>query len=113
MPESAALPAPSVLPTWARGVTPVLIALAMLAVGQWLLGDSPFFVYIASIVGVNAILAVSLNIVNGMTGQFSIGHAGFMAVGAFIAGKVSLASGDMAISPSLNSPPTSSSSSSP
>src|SRR3954469_2399446 len=99
MPGSAALvPAPSILPIWARGVTPVLIALAMLAVGQWLLGDSPFFVYIASIVGVNAILAVSLNIVNGMTGQFSIGHAGFMAVGAFIAGKVSLASGDMAIS---------------
>ena len=30
----------------------------------------------ASIVGVNVILAVSLNIVNGMTGQFSIGHAG-------------------------------------
>ena len=33
--------------------------------------------------GVNVILAVSLNIVNGMTGQFSIGHAGFMAVGAY------------------------------
>jgi branched-chain amino acid transport system permease protein len=32
---------------------------------------------------------VSLNIVNGMTGQFSIGHAGFMAVGAYIAGVVS------------------------
>ncbi len=28
-------------------------------------------------------LAVSLNIVNGFTGQFSIGHAGFMAVGAY------------------------------
>src|SRR4051812_49478895 len=91
MPESAALPAPSVLPTWARGVTPVLVALAMLAVGQWLLGDSPFFVYIASIVGVNAILAVSLNIVKGMTGQFSIRHAGFMAGGDVICREVSLA----------------------
>jgi branched-chain amino acid transport system permease protein len=28
-------------------------------------------------------LAVSLNIVNGFTGQFSIGHAGFMALGAY------------------------------
>src|SRR3954468_15360454 len=98
MPGSAALaPAPSILPIWARGMTPVLIAAAALAVAQWLLGDSPFFVYIASIVGVNTILAVSLNIVNGMTGQFSIGHAGFMAVGAFISGKVSLAFGGTAI----------------
>ncbi|MFI5290984.1 MAG: hypothetical protein ACHQ17_15095, partial [Polyangia bacterium] len=34
-------------------------------------------------IGVNVILAVSLNIVNGLTGQFSIGHAGFMALGAY------------------------------
>jgi branched-chain amino acid transport system permease protein len=33
--------------------------------------------------GVNVILAVSLNLINGTTGQFSIGHAGFMAVGAY------------------------------
>jgi branched-chain amino acid transport system permease protein len=34
--------------------------------------------------GINIILAVSLNLVNGFTGQFSIGHAGFMAVGAYL-----------------------------
>jgi branched-chain amino acid transport system permease protein len=34
-------------------------------------------------IGINVILAVSLNMVNGLTGQFSIGHAGFMAVGAY------------------------------
>jgi branched-chain amino acid transport system permease protein len=33
--------------------------------------------------GINAILAVGLNLINGTTGQFSIGHAGFMAVGAY------------------------------
>src|SRR3954467_14406639 len=33
--------------------------------------------------GINIILAVSLNLINGFTGQFSIGHAGFMAVGAY------------------------------
>jgi branched-chain amino acid transport system permease protein len=33
--------------------------------------------------GINVILAVSLNLINGTTGQFSIGHAGFMAVGAY------------------------------
>jgi branched-chain amino acid transport system permease protein len=35
--------------------------------------------------GINVILAVSLNLVNGFTGQFSMGHAGFMAVGAYVA----------------------------
>ncbi len=39
--------------------------------------------------GIYVILAVSLNIVNGLTGQFSIGHAGFMAVGAYIGGAMS------------------------
>ena len=32
---------------------------------------------------INTILAMSLNLVNGYTGQFSLGHAGFMAVGAY------------------------------
>jgi branched-chain amino acid transport system permease protein len=36
-------------------------------------------------IGINVILAVSLNLVNGYTGQFSLGHAGFMAVGAYAA----------------------------
>src|SRR5947209_18659895 len=39
--------------------------------------------------GIYVILAVSLNIVNGLTGQFSIGHAGFMAVGAYVGGALS------------------------
>jgi branched-chain amino acid transport system permease protein len=38
---------------------------------------------IALLAGINVILAVGLNLINGTTGQFSIGHAGFMAVGAY------------------------------
>ena len=34
---------------------------------------------------INITLAVSLNLINGFTGQFSLGHAGFMAVGAYTA----------------------------
>jgi len=34
---------------------------------------------------INIILAVSLNLINGFTGQLSLGHAGFMAVGAYAA----------------------------
>jgi branched-chain amino acid transport system permease protein len=40
--------------------------------------------------GINILLAVSLNLVNGHTGQFSLGHAGFMAVGAYTASIISL-----------------------
>ena len=35
--------------------------------------------------GINIILTVSLNLINGYMGEFSVGHAGFMAVGAYIA----------------------------
>lgn len=38
---------------------------------------------IVILAGINIILAVSLNLINGVTGQFSIGHAGFYAVGAY------------------------------
>ncbi|MFV0254734.1 MAG: branched-chain amino acid ABC transporter permease [Erysipelotrichaceae bacterium] len=34
-------------------------------------------------VGINIILAISLNLIIGVTGQFSLGHAGFMCVGAY------------------------------
>jgi len=36
-------------------------------------------------VGINIALAVSLNLILGMAGQFSLGHAGFLAAGAFLA----------------------------
>jgi len=42
------------------------------------------FMTIIMYAGINVILAVSLNLVTGFTGQFSIGHAGFMAAGAYV-----------------------------
>lgn len=48
----------------------------------------PYFLDVALGVGINLILAVSLNLINGFTGQFSLGHAGFMAVGAYTAATV-------------------------
>ncbi len=38
--------------------------------------------------GIAIIAAVSLNIVNGFTGQFSIGHAAFMAIGGYVSGMI-------------------------
>ena len=44
-----------------------------------------YWLYVSYDIGINIILAVSLNLINGYTGQFSLGHAGFMAVGAYTA----------------------------
>lgn len=44
---------------------------------------------IAVFCAINIILAISLNIISGFTGQFSLGHAGFMAVGAYFSAYLS------------------------
>lgn len=50
----------------------------------------PYFLDVIIGIGINIILAVSLNLINGYTGQFSLGHAGFMAVGAYTAAMITL-----------------------
>ena len=62
--------------------------LALLVAINWALPylvPNSYYVRIIMLCGINIMLAVSLNLVNGFTGQFSIGHAGFMAVGAYTA----------------------------
>ncbi|CUH95795.1 putative membrane protein [Propionispora sp. 2/2-37] len=44
----------------------------------------PFWQLNIVLICINIILVTSLNLINGFTGQFSIGHAGFMAVGAYL-----------------------------
>ena len=65
----------------------ILLAALALCVGVGFLGPSinPYFLDVAIGVGINIILAVSLNLINGYTGQFSLGHAGYMSVGAYTA----------------------------
>jgi len=62
-----------------------IVAIAVLAAFQSSLRSliGPYYYQIVILVGINIILAVSLNLINGVTGQFSIGHAGFYAVGAY------------------------------
>jgi ABC-type branched-subunit amino acid transport system permease subunit len=50
----------------------------------------PYYLDVLTGIGINVILAVSLNLVNGYTGQFSLGHAGFMAVGAYLSAAVTV-----------------------
>jgi branched-chain amino acid transport system permease protein len=67
----------------------VLIALiyvlnaAMSATGFFGFGIDDYSSRLLVFIAINIILATSLNLINGFTGQFSIGHVGFMAVGAY------------------------------
>jgi branched-chain amino acid transport system permease protein len=58
------------------------------------LAMSPYVLQVICLAGINIILAVSLNLINGFTGQFSIGHAGFMAIGAYTSAFVTATIGD-------------------
>jgi branched-chain amino acid transport system permease protein len=58
-----------------------------------------YYLGIAIDIGINIILAVSLNLINGHTGQFSLGHAGFMAVGAYAAASMTWALDATKVSP--------------
>ncbi|MBI3928370.1 MAG: branched-chain amino acid ABC transporter permease [Armatimonadetes bacterium] len=44
---------------------------------------NPRIQQIVIFIGINIILAVGLNLINGYAGQFSLGHAGFMAIGGY------------------------------
>ncbi|MCZ2328281.1 branched-chain amino acid ABC transporter permease [Bartonella sp. F02] len=59
----------------------------ILFIGFLFYADSHFNDYtlrIINLVAINAILAISLNLIYGFTGMFSLGHAGFMAIGAYV-----------------------------
>jgi branched-chain amino acid transport system permease protein len=74
---------------WLVGVLAVLLAVHMM-LSRML---SPYLIQIVVLCGINIMLAVSLNLINGFTGQFSIGHAGFMAIGAYGSAMFSLSVG--------------------
>jgi branched-chain amino acid transport system permease protein len=70
-----------------RKILPILIVIGfvlsiLIPRFNWI---SPYYQLILMYVGINTIMTVSLNLVNGYMGEFSVGHAGFMAVGAYVA----------------------------
>lgn len=64
---------------------------------------NPYYLDVLTKIGINVILAVSLNLINGYTGQFSLGHAGFMAVGAYTSAAITLFVGPHVLPSSGNS----------
>lgn len=74
-----------------RWLLPVLIGIGFVlsfAIPQFNL-INPYYQLILIYVGINIILTTSLNLINGYMGEFSVGHAGFMSVGAYIAALLS------------------------
>jgi branched-chain amino acid transport system permease protein len=55
-----------------------------------LLTGNTYYLYVASSVGLLTIVTVGLNVLIGFTGQMSLGHAGFYAIGAYAAGVASV-----------------------
>ena len=49
-----------------------------------------YWLSVIKFMGLNVIFATSLNLVNGYMGEFSCGHAGFMCVGAYVGGLISI-----------------------
>jgi branched-chain amino acid transport system permease protein len=80
----------------AAGVVAALLLLNGLFAGTLVSGVSlsPYLLQVLSLAGINIVLAVSLNLINGFTGQFSIGHAGFMAIGAYASAYFSVTFGE-------------------
>ncbi len=85
MPAAGALVQPGFGTIFLRSILPLCAVLAFALFMQgvakpWL---APFHAKVVIDIGIAIIAAVSLNLVNGLTGQFSMGHAGFMAVGGY------------------------------
>jgi len=69
-----------------RLAVPLFVMILFVAVvgGAWtgVITDYPQLVLLY--IGINIMMTVSLNLINGYMGEFSCGHAGFMAVGAYV-----------------------------
>jgi len=61
----------------------IIYVLILIALALPLLIKSPYWLHLANLAGIYAILTLSLNLLTGCTGQFSVGHAGFYGIGAY------------------------------
>jgi branched-chain amino acid transport system permease protein len=67
-----------------------MLGLAAVAVLGWPLVAPKYLVFLGTLVAVNAVVAIGLNLLSGYTNQLSFGHAGFLAIGAYVAALLTL-----------------------
>jgi len=60
------------------------VTLATVAALGWPLMAPKYLVFLGTLVAINAIVAIGLNLLSGYTNQLSFGHAGFLAIGAYV-----------------------------
>lgn len=75
---------------WVKGLISLILTFGII---QLLISLDIINVYLQSTLAticINIILAVSLNLITGFTGQFSLGHAGFMSIGAYVCALITL-----------------------
>ena len=66
------------------------LALATAAALGWPLVAPKYLVFLGTLVAINAVVAIGLNLLSGYTNQLSFGHAGFLAIGAYVAALVTI-----------------------
>ncbi|MBC7834560.1 MAG: branched-chain amino acid ABC transporter permease [Phycisphaerales bacterium] len=81
---------PRLGPTILASLWPIVVGIAFAVAMQLFVKPNinDYFAKQLLDIGISIVLAVSLTMVNGFTGQFSMGHAGFMAAGGYAAGAV-------------------------
>ena len=75
-------------PSILTGLVMILLCFGLLALVKF--GASSYIQRIVIGLGISIILVVSLNLSSGFTGVFSLGHVGFMAIGAYVAAILTL-----------------------
>jgi branched-chain amino acid transport system permease protein len=84
-------PSATALRPFSRLLAPaVLLGALAVMLGAVSLFAGDYLLRIVIIIGINVILVAALNLSNGFTGVFSLGHVGFMAIGAYVASILTL-----------------------
>ena len=76
-----------------KNILTLTLIVALYTVIQLLISNgiiNSFYEITLATICINIILAVSLNLVTGFTGQFSLGHAGFMSIGAYVGALINM-----------------------
>jgi ABC-type branched-subunit amino acid transport system ATPase component/ABC-type branched-subunit amino acid transport system permease subunit len=64
----------------------LLVAAAVAVLGAFIWRADNYQLYVLALVGLTAIVGVGLNVLLGLSGQISLGHVGFYAIGAYVVG---------------------------